>query len=207
MDWPESVKNAIIRSAQKYGTSVVTRRALVTDELDRIVRETESEGKTPDQTLSRILQDLRDEGFIEFVGRGEYKITHVKPQIIVSADIGEITAAERKEVTTTRVVRDTDLVSKLKTLYENKCQICSYSIDLGSRYYSEGHHIQPLGTPHHGPDNINNIIIVCPNHHVLLDFGAIKLELSKLKLLKHKIDPYFLNYHNKQIVNSVGSIR
>ncbi len=206
MDWPESVRNAIIRSAQKHKSPVVTRIALVQEELDRIVRETESEGKTPDQTLSRILQVLRDDGFIEFVGRGEYKITYTPPQIIISADAGEITATERKEVTTTRVVRDTSIISNLKSLYENKCQICSHTLDLGSKYYSEGHHIKPLGTPHHGPDNIKNIIIVCPNHHVLLDFGAMKIELSKLKIHKHEIDLSFLNYHNEKIANSIGGI-
>lgn len=43
--------------------------------LNRIVSDTESEGETPHQTLSRELQQLRDAGVLEFVDdRGTYRL-------------------------------------------------------------------------------------------------------------------------------------
>jgi putative restriction endonuclease len=51
-----------------------TRRALIEAELSRIVVETGSSGATPDMTLSRELQELRDGGMIEFVERGTYRL-------------------------------------------------------------------------------------------------------------------------------------
>jgi len=40
--------------------------------------------------------------------------------------------------------------------------------------------MEPLGTPHNGPDVYENIVCVCPNHHVLLDYGVIPLDHSLL---------------------------
>jgi hypothetical protein len=45
------------------------------------------------------------------------------------------------------------------------------------------HHIQPLGRPHCGPDCIENLIVVCPNHHAMCDYGAIKLALTDLHVI------------------------
>jgi putative restriction endonuclease len=39
--------------------------------------------------------------------------------------------------------------------------------------YAEAAHIRPLGAPHHGPDTPDNILCLCPNHHVLLDHGGV----------------------------------
>jgi putative restriction endonuclease len=44
-------------------------------ELPRIVRETASRGATPEATLRRELQELRDRGGIEFLGQGRYRLT------------------------------------------------------------------------------------------------------------------------------------
>jgi predicted restriction endonuclease len=58
-----------------------------------------------------------------------------------------------------------------------------------------------LGNPHNGPDHKTNIINVCPNHHVELDYGAIKLELEKLALSKHRLNNEYIDYHNTHIFN------
>ena len=43
----------------------------------------------------------------------------------------------------------------------------------GSASYAEAHHLRPLGGRQRGTDNAGNILIVCPNHHVEFDYGAI----------------------------------
>ena len=220
MDWVDSVRGAILRISLRHNSSIVTRQDLIKEELDRIESETHTTGKTPDQTLSRTLQDLRNLGFIKFLRRGEYEIlnyvtppkeiespirgsipsTHKVQSQIRSIDIGERSNTERKDITTTRIIRDTKIVHQLKETYEYCCQICGKTVDLKSRLYAEAHHIKPLGKPHNGPDHDSNIIVVCPNHHVKLDFGAIDLNLGDLKLLNHKISQEYIDYHNIIVV-------
>lgn len=100
-----------------------------------------------------------------------------------------------------RIIRDTALVKEIKSIHENKCQLCEERISVGlNRFYSEAHHIRPLGRGHNGPDSEENIIIVCPNCHVKLDYGCILLNPQKIaKKEKHKIDNKFIDYHNKNI--------
>jgi putative restriction endonuclease len=33
--------------------------------------------------------------------------------------------------------------------------------------------MRPLGAPHDGPDTSDNILCLCPNHHVFLDHGGV----------------------------------
>lgn len=56
---------------------LIYRYRLLEDELEQIRAETGSKGETPEQTLSRTLQELRDEGEIEFVGNGAYRLVAV----------------------------------------------------------------------------------------------------------------------------------
>lgn len=74
-DWSEVVEEAVRRHAGQSANSEFTRQELCDAELDWIVAETGSEGKTPHQTLSRELQQLRDEGTLEFIDdRGAYRL-------------------------------------------------------------------------------------------------------------------------------------
>lgn len=74
-DWSEVVEEAVRRHVATSGSAEFTRKDLCDAELARIVEETGSQGKTPHQTLSRELQQLRDEGVLEFVDdRGVYRL-------------------------------------------------------------------------------------------------------------------------------------
>jgi predicted restriction endonuclease len=53
--------------------------------------------------------------------------------------------------------------------------------------------------PHNGPDVKSNIIVVCPNHHVMLDYGAINLNKELLRLNNHVISNEYIEYHNSEI--------
>jgi predicted restriction endonuclease len=81
----------------------------------------------------------------------------------------------RESTEVLRVVRDTAIIRYLKRLYANRCQICARTIHLRDGDYSEGHHLQPLGGEHYGPDVAGNIVIVCPNHHVEFDYGRLAI--------------------------------
>ena len=109
--------------------------------------------------------------------------------------------------TTLRVVRDTTLARFLKDMHNNVCQICDSTIQLpDGKRYSEAHHIQPLGSPHDGPDIAANILVLCPNHHAMCDYGAITLSLDMLTQHDdHDISLKYVNYHNTFIVPNAAT--
>jgi hypothetical protein len=126
----------------------------------------------------------------------------------------------RREVRVSRVIRDSALSRFLKSLYEYQCQICRFTFRLeGARRYSETHHIRPLGRKHHGIDKETNMIVLCPNHHAMMDLGAIAIHpdlltviasegsssehQKPLSLSSHVIDKEFLTYHLDNIFNKV----
>ncbi len=100
-----------------------------------------------------------------------------------------------------RVIPLTDtLVARfIKQLYAYRCQICGTSIFLSSgELYAEAHHIKPLEDG--GPDLPENVLCVCPNHHVALDYGAIHLDLNSLATHhQHRIETDFIEHHNTKV--------
>ncbi len=108
-----------------------------------------------------------------------------------------------------RIVRDTQIARKVKIIHNYSCQICGSILNLGNgRLYAESHHIRPLGAKHQGPDVVENIMCVCPNHHALLDYGAIPIDLKYLRNIPgHIFNEQHIEYHNTNVYRQVrGSI-
>lgn len=140
------------------------------------------------------------------------KLTRVAPydtDDIPNAVLGDhdVPFPSRKESLITRVVRDTYISKTVKKLYDYKCQICMLSIETESGPYVEAAHIKALGRPHNGPDSIDNILCLCPNHHTMFDYGRIAISndltvlgLQAIHLFKHKdhhIKEEYLAYHKE----------
>ena len=86
-DWSEAVEIAVRRLAGRQSGAEFSLQDLIESELDRIVRETGSRGATPDATLRRELQQLRDRGGIAFLGGGHYRLLDAPlalPQVAAS---------------------------------------------------------------------------------------------------------------------------
>ena len=107
-----------------------------------------------------------------------------------------------------RIVRNTQLGQEIKELYQFRCQICGEKLKIGSGWYAEASHIQPLGKPHNGPDAKSNILCLCPNHHVLLDYGMITINNdyslngfsgNLFRDTDHYINLEFIEYHRVHI--------
>ena len=119
---------------------------------------------------------------------------------------------ERKQSIINRKPRNPKWPEYVKNLYENKCQVCNVFLRTHSGSISIGAHIQGLGEPHNGYDQVNNIICLCPNHHSQFDgFGFyIDAETFEIKGLEeyegkkltvkdgHNIDKEFFKYHYEQ---------
>lgn len=80
-NWSEAVEIAVRRLAARRGSAEFTRQQMIEEELGRIVRETGSRGATPEMTLSRELQEMRDRGEIDFLGSGHYRL--LDPAVIL----------------------------------------------------------------------------------------------------------------------------
>lgn len=129
-----------------------------------------------------------------------YSLVKQKPETptreSIASDISE--PASRTEARVNRIIRDTSLIQRLKRLHNGQCQRCNFRLDLpdGSAY-SEGHHLKPLGEPHNGPDVPENVLILCPNCHALLDFAAAHIDMDDLRIHPHHpIGQQFVSYHN-----------
>jgi len=203
MSWKLATVNAITSLTLTTGRNTFTRQELIRAGLDVIIETVGSVGRTPESTLSRVLQELRDENYLEFIGSGEYRLissSFVPPCADIPDDI--LQSVTRVPTTVSRILRDSKIVAELKRKYAYRCQICDIRLELKSGFYCEGHHVRPLGTPHNGPDIESNIVIVCPNHHVLLDYGAFVLARDAFRSLLHPIGEAFLAYHNEHICGS-----
>jgi hypothetical protein len=69
----EAVVFEIIR--ENYFDKQFTRKDLIKNHLGAIVEGAQSIGTTPEQTLSRVLQFIRNRGYLQFKGRGVYEMT------------------------------------------------------------------------------------------------------------------------------------
>ena len=127
----------------------------------------------------------------------------------VREEAPEYSAPRRQEMRVSRVARDSAKARKIKALYKHRCQICGTRLECPAGPYSEAAHIRPLGAPHDGPDTEDNILCLCPNHHVLFDNGAISIA-EDLSLIgadndsltvhrHHHISLRHLAYHRKHL--------
>lgn len=140
------------------------------------------------------------------IGKGIWGLREFRGKAPIASDISEPERSEGKKSEIYRILRDTQLIRKLKNLHSFECQICRETLLLrnGMRY-AEGHHIQPLGSPHNGPDKEENILILCPNHHALCDARSIILEIKKLRIISgHQIDNRYIAYHNDMLIPEVS---
>lgn len=119
---------------------------------------------------------------------------------------------ERAARRVVRVVRESEQADTIKDWYDHTCQVCGTRLEGTAGPYAEAAHIQPLGDPHRGPDILPNMLCLCPNHHVLLDYGAFSIaddhELlgapGKLAMARtHELDRDCLTYHREHILGEV----
>lgn len=109
-----------------------------------------------------------------------------------------------------RIVRNSAVTQWVKDIYRGACQICGIQLETRGGPYSEGAHIRALGSPHNGPDEVTNVLCLCPNDHVLFDKGALYLDgghvyrtvgrelIGKLTVhARHVVDWAHADYHRR----------
>lgn len=167
------------------------------------------------QVIQRTIQDYSSDsdGYkhgddifysVDGIGSGVWGLRSSLGTTPKAADIEPPATPARVATETYRILRDTLLAKKLKALHRDVCQVCGIALQLSNgKTYSEAHHIRPLGSPHNGPDVVGNIIILCPNHHVLFDYGTLLLDAQRLRTVHgHSIEDAYIQYHNEVIFAS-----
>jgi putative restriction endonuclease len=122
----------------------------------------------------------------------------------------------RKALTILRIVRDSKQSRQVKKIHDYRCQVCGLRLETAAGAYAEGAHIRPLGEPHNGSDTLNNILCLCPNHHVLLDQGAFSME-DNFELIglvgtlrthaSHPISRHNIGYHRDHYLNTTKKLK
>tara|TARA_B100000900_G_C20510482_1_gene687765 strand:+ start:83 stop:1237 length:1155 start_codon:yes stop_codon:yes gene_type:complete len=119
---------------------------------------------------------------------------------------------DRTETTVSKIKRSIKLREKIKKMYDHKCQVCGIRLEKPNGAIAIGAHIKGLGKPHNGPDAINNMLCLCPNHHDQFDALSFYIESSNMEIVgleqfknkklvikpKHKIDTEFLDYQKER---------
>lgn len=140
---------------------------------------------------------------------------HIPQEQEPSLHLGTNLKPTRQAIQTQRIVRDTKQAKDLKNHYDHECQVCGTTIMTAAGPYAEAAHIRPLGEPHNGPDTTDNIICLCPNHHVMFDHGTFSIadDLTligiegKLNVTKqHKLNLEFIRYHRAHYLSKIEKL-
>ena len=108
-------------------------------------------------------------------------------------------APGRKARTAYSVQRSADVAKWVKQTYNDTCQVCRVRLQTPGSATSDAAHIKGLGSPHDGPDIIENILCLCPNHHRTFDAGTWTLtddlKVSDLVSGTESVELFVLDSH------------
>jgi len=127
--------------------------------------------------ITRYWTDRAEDGFLRFHFQFERDaVEDARPapqqQLTVPLMPSGQERPERRPRTSSQIVRDSKVKDWVKKLYNFECQVCGHVIETRNGRLAEAAHIVPLGDPHGGPDIVENVLCLCPNHHRAFDAGV-----------------------------------
>lgn len=188
MLWRDAVLDALHRFSARHGTRLVDRQSLISEEMDQIVRETGSQGQTPEQTLSRVLQELQSEQALYFTSRGKYFLldspvnmeTEELPEDAVDFAIktnklflGIVPTADAETRARRRKGQERVRALALQS-YDFQCGVC----DVADRQFLVASHIARWADEPQARGDLSNVICLCRLHDPLFEAGYFTLSDS-----------------------------
>ncbi len=182
MHWHDATLLGLRRYADRHRTRVIKRQRLVAEELDQIVADADASGATPAQTLSRVLQELRDKGLIQFLQQpGTYLLLDspidVEDEDLPDEAIDYAITANRLRLgvvetgTSQAIARQRRGQSRLRELtlanYSSLCAVC----DVGNPDLLVASHIVPWSQDPVNRGNLANLVCLCRFHDALFERG------------------------------------
>ena len=147
-------------------------------------------GKTPEATVRRLLQELRDQDSIAFMEkRGAYSLKGIDilDKEVDTSSIELISAtkdADKKEYLIEVYARNRGWVKQAKDVLGYQClypKCTNTFLKEDNTPYIEVHHIVPLCKG--GDDGIWNLSVLCAHHHRMAHYAKLENRLQIEKLL------------------------
>ena len=195
MTWREAVLAALHRLAIRENRLNIDRQKLISEELEQIIRDANSSGITPEQTLSKTLQQLREQKIIHFISNGNYLLADTLINV-ESEDLpddaldfaiqnnrlalGILPASD--QVTLSRQRKGQQRI-RLATLenYQSQCAFC----DVKDNNLLIASHISRWADEPEHRGNLANLTCMCNFHDVLFEKGYFTLS-DDYKILKRE---------------------
>jgi hypothetical protein len=191
--WRDAVLASLRSFCARHGTRSVGRQSFIAEELPTLVAVTGTVGLTPDQTLSRNLQELRDEGLVQFLGNGNYLLLDA-PLDVEAEDLpdealdfaikaGQLKLGRIETDVRPAVSRRRKGQERLRALtldaYDRQCAVCDVA-DNGLLIAS--HILRWADAPEHRGE-LANVVCLCKFHDALFEAGYWSLT-GDLRLIK-----------------------
>lgn len=188
---PEAVRNYIQRRIKEARTGIAVQGAIslldlhqtletgLSEEQAKVLNRATESDKNPAEALEAVDEVTRGRELESVVEEWRKRNADKKPEEV-----------ERR---VRRLKRCYGLVRSLKRKYGYKCQIgsCRFTFRMSrGGWYCEAAHIKPLSGRKPGLDLPDNILILCANHHKMLDYGAMKvITLTEVEIdgARHRI--------------------
>lgn len=195
--WRESIIDNIVDLTKTKGSLIFSRQELINKKLHQIIEEVGPHGETPAQTLSRVLQELRDDNLIDFIDNSGNYLSLIQKVHIENEDLPEtaIDVAIRSNKLTFNDIHTDEKVgfsrqrigqSRLRfwTLnnYEYQCALC----DISEPKYLITSHLARWSDYPEGRGDLQNIVCVCKWHDPLIEYGLISFTDDYQILKKHQ---------------------
>ena len=194
MKWRDVVLSALHRFSLRHATRAVDRQSFLVEERNAMTIEAGSLGNTPDQTVSRVLQELRDEQLIEFLGNGKYLLLDSPLQAEMEdlpdeaidlaikhgkLRLGDIHADDVIALRRCRTGQDRIRALTLDN-YRGCCALC----DVQEQGFLRAAHIARWADNIEGRANLHNVISMCLIHDALFEQGYFTLADDNHVLIK-----------------------
>ena len=193
MNWRDAVFNSLKAYSRRHATRIIDRQLFISEEMSTISFATKSQGKTQTQTLSRILQELRDEKILEFLSSGSYLLLddpiNIETEELTDEAIDLALRANQLKMgdvltgTQLTVVRQRKGQARLRILtitnYKHCCAVC----DITDLKFLIASHIVGWAQAPEYRGNLSNVMCLCRIHDALFEAGYWSLDDS-LCLLK-----------------------
>ena len=155
-------------------------------------------GQTPQATVRRLLQELRDEGFISFRDNsGHYTLRKVGLLDSEKEDLKDIDIslehADKREYLIETYARSSQWVKQAKDCWGLFCMVdnCQNTfLKPDGHPYIEVHHIIPLYQG--GEDGVWNLSVLCAHHHRMAHFAKPHIVIDLQEKLLNKTNQLLL---------------
>jgi len=191
--WQQAALAGLHRFAARHQTRLIRRSQLVAEELQAISSEVGTRGVTPGQTLSRVLQELRQLGILHHVERGVDLLLD-GPIVAEAEDYPDKAldiAINREELRiddvptgdATVLARRRRGQSRLRfralSIYSSRCALC----DVRDTDLLIASHIIRWGDDPEARGKLSNVLCLCRMHDSLFEFGYLSVA-DDLRVLK-----------------------